>query len=120
MVVLPSQLFVVFGELLPEVLFESECLKWSLGCDITACLLREELCISDVFLNELFGLTWLWEYSEGVAILSRVERRWWGIGSKESAVKFEYPTQPHEPCKLLEVTVKVRDDSSVCPRTSLQ
>ena len=56
-VVFLSQLFVAFCELLPEVLLESENLKWSPGCDVTTFILREELYVSTVFLNELFGLT---------------------------------------------------------------
>jgi hypothetical protein len=75
-VVLLSQLFVVFGEFLPEVVLESESLKWSLGCHGTICLLRERLCINALFPNEVIGLTWLWEFSKGVAIFSRVERKW--------------------------------------------
>lgn len=39
------------------------------------------------------------------------------VEARKVWIKFEYAIQPHGPCKLLEVAVKVRDESSVILRT---
>jgi hypothetical protein len=39
------------------------------------------------------------------------------VEARKVWIKFEYAIQPHGLCKLLEMTVKVRDESSVSPRT---